>query len=499
MLRLGTTDPGFDGPVEATDVDPELGWRWVGVLRSGLQIPAGATHAVELPPPSTDDPVAEFSGMIDQVTGDGLLAIVSGDGSTFGTLGDLALLEPDRTFVPILDWGGIGGIPSSVEGCRAVLDFALAAFDRDLLSPFRTRLSTDHTPPIPALATAASMSEMDVVLVLDGVDPGANVIDGGDRRLGGGAVDLPAVTVVPDGDRWIPATASHVVRLSNIDKPFFPDGLTKGDLIEYYAGVADVLLPHLAGRPISMSRYPDGIDGPSFYEKRAPGHQPEWMTTGRVDSASMGGEIDFLLAADRPSLMWFANMGCVEMHPFHSRIGSLDHPDYAIFDLDPAAGSTWDQVVTAARMVRTMLDALGLEGHPKLSGSKGIHVYVPLAPGVHDFPRVRRFVAAVGEMMAKANPADITVAWKIPQRSGKVFVDANRNASGQTIASVYSVRPRPGAPISFPIGWDELDSAENGDVTVRNIGARLASRGDLFAPVRSGTQHLDGAEASLGL
>jgi bifunctional non-homologous end joining protein LigD len=286
--------------------------------------------------------------------------------------------------------------------------------------------------------------------------------------------------------------------VSNIDKPFFPEGITKGDLIQYYASVADLILPHLEGRPLSMSRYPDGIDGPSFYEKRAPGHQPDWMTTGTVHSDSMGGDIDFLLADSRESLMWFANMGCIEMHPFHSKVDRLDHPDLAIFDLDPAEGSTWDQVVTAAGMVRTVLGQLDLVGVPKLSGSKGLHVYVPLA-AVHTHERIRRFVGAVGELLAAANPDDVTMAWDIPKRKGKVFIDHNRNAFGQTIASVYSVRPRPGAPVSLPIRWEELGEIRNGDFTIENVWDRLRSMGDLFARVLDTPQTLETAEERLGL
>jgi bifunctional non-homologous end joining protein LigD len=350
------------------------------------------------------------------------------------------------------------------------------------------------------LASACEIEDVDLVLVLDGPDaehttrlrPKVKT-----RRLGSGHNDCEAVEVIADGERWIPLIADQPLRVSNIDKEFFPDGKTKGDLIEYYARIADKLLPHLAGRPISMSRYPNGIGGASFYEKRSPGHQPDWMQTAEVDSESMGGVIDFLLAADRESLMWFANMGCIEIHPFHSRATDLEHPDYAIFDLDPADGSTWDQVVTATTMVKTMLDALGLTGYPKLSGSKGMHVYVPLEPGQQDYARARRFVAAVGELMAQANPSDVTVDWKIPNRKGKVFVDANRNAAGQTIASVYSVRPRAGAPVSIPITWDEVATLKNGDVHLGNIASRVSDVGDLFAPVAEGGQTLDAAEERL--
>lgn len=186
------------------------------------------------------------------------------------------------------------------------------------------------------------------------------------------------------------------------------------------------------------------------------------------------------------------------MHPFHSRVDDLDHPDLAIFDLDPAEGSTWDQVVTAAGMIKTVLGQLDLVGLPKLSGSKGMHIYVPLAP-VHTHERVRRFVGAVGELLAAANPDDVTMAWDIPKRRGRVFVDHNRNAFGQTIASVYSVRPLPGAPVSVPLRWEEIGDVRNGDFTIDNIWDRLRGSGDLFSGVLDTLQTLDEAEQRLGI
>jgi bifunctional non-homologous end joining protein LigD len=319
-----------------------------------------------------------------------------------------------------------------------------------------------------------------------------------ERPVASGLVDFPEpVLAEPSGDGFR-ARTRRPLRLTNLDKPFFPDGITKGDLVQYYASVSEFLLPHLDGRPLSMSRYPEGWDGPSFYEKRAPSHRPEWMQTVPVPSESMGGTVDFLAADSREALMWLANMGCIEVHPFHARAGRLDTPDWAVFDLDPAEGSTWDQVVSAARLLGVALDRLGLESRPKLSGARGIHVYVPLAP-VHSFRRVRRFVEAVGRLLVRANPDDLTMEWEIPRRAGKVFVDHNRNASGQTVASVYSVRPRPGAPVSAPIAWEELDTLRNGDVHIGNLWDRLHHHGDLFAAVLGGRQRLDGVEAALGL
>jgi bifunctional non-homologous end joining protein LigD len=307
------------------------------------------------------------------------------------------------------------------------------------------------------------------------------------------------VVVVKDGERFIPEGIDRPLTFSNVDKVFYPEHeYTKGDLIQYYASVAPLILPHLAGRPISMSRYPNGITGQSFYEKRAPGHQPDWMRTTPVVSDSQGGIIDFLLADSAEALMWFANMGCIEFHPFHSTAADLDKPSYAIFDFDPAEGSTWGQVTAGAHLLKLALGQLGLVGYPKLSGSRGLHVYVPLEP-IHSHSRVRRFVGEVGQYLAAANPDDITMEWDKPKRKGKVFVDHNRNAFGQTVASAYSVRPRPGAPVAVPLNWDEVGTVANGDFTIVNVWDRFQRFGDLFAPVVQGGQSLDAAEKALGI
>jgi bifunctional non-homologous end joining protein LigD len=220
------------------------------------------------------------------------------------------------------------------------------------------------------------------------------------------------------------------------------------------------------------------------------------MRLAEVPSDSQGGTIEFMVAESPEALMWFANMGCVEVHPFHSRVGALDNPDYAIFDFDPADGSSWEQVVSGVKLLRIALRQLGLEGFPKLSGSRGLHVYLPLEP-VHSHSRVRRFVGEVGNYLAAANPDDLTMEWDKPRRKGKVFIDHNRNAFGQTVASAYSVRPRAGAPISAPMTWDEIDTLRNGDVTMLNLWDRLQRYGDLFAPVLKAGHTLDAAEEAL--
>ncbi|MCY4368111.1 MAG: hypothetical protein OXF41_01550 [bacterium] len=198
------------------------------------------------------------------------------------------------------------------------------------------------------------------------------------------------------------------------------------------------------------------------------------------------------------SLMWLANMGCIEIHPWLSRLRHLDREDFAVFDLDPAEGATWKQVVAVARLLRVALDRLGLRGYPKTSGSRGIHVYVPLDP-IYDYRRVRTFVERLGHLLASANPQDVTMDRNIPRRRGRVFIDSGQNRAGATIASVYSVRPRPGAPVSTPLRWEELDRISPGDFTIATVWHRISGFGDLFAPVLKGGQVLDHAEAALGI
>jgi bifunctional non-homologous end joining protein LigD len=467
-----------------------------------------------------------------ETLGVGLGLETAGNRSSFGSLGDIAQLASEYSFVrPVVDWAHIhamtGGGLTSKEAFISVLAFIRDSFPGWMISPLQVQFSDNefgangeirHVPygegtlRVGPLVDAVQESGMSMVLISEARDSKshgliweearARIVEatGGGRPLASAEADFPSpVRVERDGDRYIPSGLDRPITFSNVDKVFFPDdGYTKGDLIQYYASVAPVLLPHLADRPISMSRYPDGITGPSFYEKRAPGHQPDWMRTTPVPSDSQGGLIDFLLADTPEALMWFANMGCIEIHPFHSTAAGLDNPTYAIFDFDPSEGSDWDQVVAGARLLEVALGRLGLSGYPKLSGSRGLHVYVPLEP-VHDHARVRRFVGEVGQYLAAADPQGITMEWDKPKRKGKVFIDHNRNAFGQTVASVYSVRPRPGAPVSAPITWDEVAALRNGDVTIVDLWDRLQRYGDLFAPVVAGGQTLDAAEESLGL
>ena len=465
--------------------------------------------------------------------GVGLGLETSGKRSAFGSLGDIAVLASEYAFVrPVVDWAHVhamtGGGLTSKEAFQSVLGFVTDNFPGWMVSPLQVQFSDNQfgdageirhvaygegTLRVGPLVAAVEELGLPMVLISEARDMKSHgliwdevqsTLAGGKTRAGRDVFTANAgfptpIRVVKDGDRFVPSAVDRPITFSNVDKVFFPStGYTKGDLIQYYASVAPLLLPHLAGRPISMSRFPDGIEGPSFYEKRAPGHQPEWMRTTPVPSDSQGGIIEFLLADSPEALMWFANMGCIEFHPFHSTLADLDKPSYAIFDFDPAEGAEWDQVTGAARLLQVALGQLGLMGYPKLSGSRGLHVYVPLEP-VHSHSRVRRFVGEVGQYLAAANSGDITMEWDKPKRKGKVFVDHNRNAFGQTVASAYSVRPRPGAPVAVPLAWDEVGTVANGDFTIVDVWDRFQRFGDLFAPVTQGGQTLDVAEEALGI
>jgi bifunctional non-homologous end joining protein LigD len=530
-LTIPDEDRGTQS-VHAMEHTMKLG-KWLGARI--VVVHPGATHDED--PAVLMDRIRsrlDFIGPKVESMGVGLGLETAGRRSAFGSLGDIAQLASEYSFVrPVVDWAHIhamtGGALTSKEAFLSVLGFIRDEFPGWMIQPLQVQFSDNEfsdageirhvdygegTLRVGPLIEAVQTMGMSMVLISEAremksheliweearVAIGAGSEGPTGRALASAQVEFPGVIrVAKDGDRFVPSGVDRPITFSNVDKVFFPAAeITKGDLIQYYASIAPVLLPHLAGRPISMSRYPDGIEGPSFYEKRAPGHQPDWMRTTPVVSDSQGGVIDFLLADSPEALMWFANMGCIEIHPFHSQVQDLEKPSYAIFDFDPADGSTWHQVCSAAKLLQIALGQLGLVGYPKLSGSRGLHVYIPLEP-VHDFGRVRKFVGEVGQYLAAANPDDITMEWDKPKRKGKVFVDHNRNAFGQTVASVYSVRPRPGAPVSAPLTWDEVGTAANGDITILDIWDRLQRFGDVFAPVVAGGQTLDAAEERLGI
>ncbi|MDH4341411.1 MAG: non-homologous end-joining DNA ligase, partial [Thermoleophilia bacterium] len=283
------------------------------------------------------------------------------------------------------------------------------------------------------------------------------------------------------------------LRLSNLDKPFWPEeGITKGDLIAYYRDVAAVLVPHLRGRPFTMKRYPDGWQGKNFFQKQSPSHMPSWIRRSPFPASTREGEkkvIDYALVDDELALLWMANMGCIDLHTWASRADRPERPDWVMFDLDPAEGSGFGEVIEVALLVKQTLDLLELESFPKTSGFRGIHVIVPIARR-HSFADVREFAGIVAGALARAHPELVTTEWAKEKRRG-VLVDANQNGLGKTNASVYSVRPRAGAPVSTPLLWDEVvPGLDPATFTMDAALDRVARDGDLFAGALAGKQSL---------
>jgi len=292
----------------------------------------------------------------------------------------------------------------------------------------------------------------------------------------------------------------HELRLSNLDKPFWPEeGITKGDLIAYYRDVAAVLVPHLRGRPFTMKRYPDGWQGKNFFQKQSPSHMPSWIPRAPFPASTREGEkkvIDYALVNDELALLWMANMGCIDLHTWASRADRPDKPDWVMFDLDPSEGVGFEEVIEVARLVKQTLDLLALESFPKTSGSRGIHVVVPIARR-HSFATVREFAGIVAGALARAHPGLVTTEWARQKRRG-VLVDANQNGPGKTNASVYSVRPRAGATVSTPLRWDEVAAGlDPSAFTMDTVLDRVAREGDLFADALGGKQSLTKALKAL--
>ncbi len=288
---------------------------------------------------------------------------------------------------------------------------------------------------------------------------------------------------------------SHVVKLTNRDKLFWPDeGITKGDLLDYYAAVAPVLVPHLRGRPFTMRRYPDGAAGKAFFQKDAPAHMPDWIKTVSVEVSTRDAPrkrrtIRAPLVDDEAALLWMANMGCIDMNAWYSRVDRLDRPDLVLFDLDPSTDVGFAEVVEVALLVREALDALGLASFPKTSGSKGMHVLVPIERRA-TYDDTRRFGEIVAGALARTHSGLVTTEWSKAKRRG-VLIDANQNGQGKTIASAYSVRPRPGAPVSTPLRWDEVTGKLDPSIySMEVVLDRVDRYGDLFEGVLTARQSL---------
>jgi bifunctional non-homologous end joining protein LigD len=278
----------------------------------------------------------------------------------------------------------------------------------------------------------------------------------------------------------------HKLALTNLDKVLFParddEGpVTKRDLIRYYAVVAPTILRHLWGRPLNTNRFPNGVDRPGFWHKETPSHAPEWLQRWHNDEADPG-ETEWYTVPDRVSTMaWLANFGCVELHPWTSRLPDVHQPTYALFDIDPGKKTSWDEVLLMARLHRTALEHLGIEGLPKVTGQRGIQVWVPAAPG-YTFEDTRKWTETISKAVGKMVPELVSWAWTRSDRRGLARLDYTQNVKNKTLVAPYSPRPRPGAPVSVPIEWDELDDPDlrPDRWTIRTVTDRLADVGDPF-------------------
>ncbi|MEO8293984.1 MAG: non-homologous end-joining DNA ligase [Gemmatimonadota bacterium] len=299
------------------------------------------------------------------------------------------------------------------------------------------------------------------------------------------AAKTPKLTI-PDEKEVEIRLGARAVRLTNLDKVFFPEiGMTKRALLQYYADIAPVLLPHLRDRAMVMKRYPNGIHGKFFFMKRAPDPRPEWIETCRIDHAS-GNVIDFPMIQDLLSLLWVVNLGCIDLNQWYARCGDVDRPDYLHFDLDPGPKAPFDKVLETAKIVHQALTALSMPHFAKTTGSSGIHVYVPIGHGPTQ-KEVWTFAKAVGQTLAQQYPTLVTDVYALKDRPPeKVLVDYNQNAWGRTLASVYSVRPEERASVSTPVTWDEIEEGFTmRDFRVDNVPARVEKMGDLWKPLLS--------------
>jgi bifunctional non-homologous end joining protein LigD len=292
------------------------------------------------------------------------------------------------------------------------------------------------------------------------------------------------VVIPTDVDNATTMVAGREVRLTNLRKPFWPErGITKGMLIQYYADVSPLLLPHIKDRAMVMKRYPHGAAGAFFFMKRAPAPRPSWIRTCTINHDS-GNVIDFPVIDDVASLMWVINLGCIDLNQWYAKCDDVNRPDYLHFDLDPGDGATFDRVRECALIVRDALETLKMKPLVKTSGSRGIHIYVPIVRGPVQ-KTVWTFAKALAVELASRHPALMTSEYKVARRpKGRVLVDYNQNAWGRTLASIYSVRPTPLATVSTPLTWKEVAAgARIEDFRLDNVRDRIKEHGDLWKPL----------------
>jgi bifunctional non-homologous end joining protein LigD len=284
--------------------------------------------------------------------------------------------------------------------------------------------------------------------------------------------------------------------LTNLEKVLFPaTGTTKRELIEYYYAIAPTILSHLREHPVTMKRYPNGVEGEFFYEKRCPSWRPGWAKTCSVRRDGSAGEISYCIVADVPSLLWMANLGSIELHPLLGTCRRPERPQTLVFDLDPGAPAGLFDCVHVARELRAMLKALGLEALVKTSGGKGLHLWVPLNTPV-TFDATKEFAHAVAMLMEREHPTLVTSTMRRSERAGRVFIDWSQNDRSKTTVAVYSVRAMSSPTVSTPLAWEEVDAvrtrrdAARLTFTIADVPLRVRELGDLFAAARTMRQRL---------
>ena len=286
------------------------------------------------------------------------------------------------------------------------------------------------------------------------------------------------------------------LRLTNLDKALFPGRddeppVTKRDLVRYYACMAPVMLPYLAGRPVNQHRYPNGVDKPGFWHKEIPDHAPEWITRWHSDEAAPGETEWYAVVDSGPTLAWMANFAAVELHAWTSRLPDVHEPTWALIDIDPGTDTAFSDVVLLARLYRSGLEHLGVEGLPKVSGGRGLHIWVPIAPG-YSFDDTRAWVEALSRAVGATVPDLVSWTWEKRSREGRARLDYTQNAINKTLVAPYGVRAAPGAPVSLPIEWAELDDPDlrSDGWTIRSAPDRVVTRGDPFSRLLHRPQRL---------
>ncbi|MDR2986828.1 MAG: hypothetical protein LBV34_18520 [Nocardiopsaceae bacterium] len=300
--------------------------------------------------------------------------------------------------------------------------------------------------------------------------------------------ELNALAELGSNGTW--EVYGHALRLTNLDKELFPgrpgapDGVTKRELIAYAARIAPVVVPYLAGRALNMHRFPGGVGVPGFWHKQLPDHAPDWVPRWVNPEAERGKTTTYLVVDEPAALVWAANFGAIEWHAWTAKTISPRNPTYALIDIDPGSSTSWEEILVLARLHRTALGHLGVRAQPKVTGRRGIQIWIPVIDGL-SYEDTRVWVEHLSKAIGSVVPDLVSWKWDVKERGGLARLDYTQNVSNKTLVAPYSPRAAPGAPVSAPIDWDELDdpSLRPDGFTIRTIGERIAERGDLFKPV----------------